>query len=307
MTGDASAQPGRHGTSTRTELVTAGQAEALAGLLDIEPPPAASGDELPPLWHWVYLLDRRPERELGPDGHPTHGIPEPPGPGRLRMFAGGRVTVHAPVRFGEPATRTTRLVRSVEKQGRSGPLTFVTVRNDITQGGALAVADEQDIVYRAPESTLSPRKDTRDALNTEDTVDARHTTATALPAGGHELELDVDPVLLFRFSALTFNAHRIHYDRDYATREGYPDLVVHGPLQALLMAELMRRAGVGFSGHQFAYRLLAPTFGSQRLWIGGGPDPRTGVVVHDGTGLLTASSRLSPAGPGTSGPPGEPS
>jgi 3-methylfumaryl-CoA hydratase len=309
MIGDLTAQAGQPGTSTRTELVTATPAEALAGLLDIEPPPAAPGAELPPLWHWVYLLDRRPERDLGPDGHPTHGIPEPPGPGRLRMFAGGRVTVHAPVRFGEPATRTTRLVRSVEKRGRSGPLTFVTVRNDITQGGVLAVVDEQDIVYRVPEPTPSPRAEPRDSLDSEGTEDTSgtegmrkalatlDTVAFALPASGHELELDVDPVLLFRFSALTYNAHRIHYDRDYANLEGYPDLVVHGPLQALLMAELLRRAGERFSGHQFAYRLLAPTFGTQRLRVGAGPDPRAGVVVHDGSGLLIARSTLLPVDP----------
>jgi 3-methylfumaryl-CoA hydratase len=273
------------GTAARTELITAGPAEALAGLLDIAPPPAAPGDELPALWHWVYLLERRPQRELGPDGQPAHGIPEPPGPGRLRMFAGGRVIVRAPVRFGERATRTTRLVRSVEKQGRSGPLTFVTVCHFITQGGVLAVADEQDIVYRAPGSTLA----TRQAVG-----------ATAAPAaGGHELELDVDPMLLFRFSALTYNAHRIHYDREYAAREGYPDLTVHGPLQALLMAELLRRSGVSLQGQEFAYRLLAPTFGTQRLRVASGPDPRAGVVVvRDGSGLVTASSTLSHAGPG---------
>lgn len=304
MTGDFTTAHGdRPGAAARTELITPGQAEALAGLLDIDPPPAAHGDELPPLWHWVYLLERRPQRELGPDGHPTHGIPEPPGPGRLRMFAGGRVTVHAPLRFGEPATRTTRLVRSVEKQGKSGALTFVTVRRDITQGGAFAVADEQDIVYRAAGSALPQRLDAGDTDNTDGTdgtdgAEGRgDTLGSGFPGVGHELVLDVDPVLLFRFSALTYNAHRIHYDRDYAAREGYPDLVVHGPLQALLMAELLRRSGVHFTGHEFAYRLLAPTFGAQRLRVTDGPDPRAEVVVHDGSGGLTATSTLSPVGP----------
>lgn len=153
--GVTGARPGEPETSTRTELITPEPAEALAGLLDIDTP--TTGTDLPALWHWVYLIERRRQSDLGPDGHPTHGIPEPPGPGQRRMFAGGRVSLYAPLRLGEPATRTTRVIRTVEKEGKSGPLTFVTVRSDIEQGGRLAIADEQDIVYRAPGSTLPPR------------------------------------------------------------------------------------------------------------------------------------------------------
>jgi len=139
-------------TSTRTELITLWPAEGLAGVLDMDAPSA--GDELPALWHWVYLLERPRQSDLGPDGHPRHGIPAPPGPGRLRMFAGGRVSMQILLRFGEPATRTTRVIRTVEKEGKSGPLTFVTVRSDIEQNGRLAIVDERDIVYRAPGSRL---------------------------------------------------------------------------------------------------------------------------------------------------------
>jgi len=266
----------------RTEVISPESAEALAGILDIQAP-AAAGHPLPPLWHWIYLLPRPPQSQLGPDGHPTRGIPEPPGPGRARMFAGGRVTTHRELRFAEPATRTTGVLRSVDKQGKSGRLTFVTVRSDIEQTGELVIAEEQDIVYRRGGSSLTP--------------------TVAAPAGSERdlentrrasLSLDVDEVLLFRFSALTYNAHRIHYDRDYATTEGYPDLVIHGPLQALLMGEAMRRSGAPMLGREFAYRLVAPTFGVQRLaataWR---QESGVAAQVRDQAGTVTATSNLT--------------
>jgi len=277
MTSSAmNALPGEPETSTRTELITLEPAEALAGMLDIDAPSA--GDELPALWHWIYLLERRRQSDLGPDGHPRHGIPAPPGPGRLRMFAGGRVSMHTPLRFRRPATRTTRVIRTAEKEGKSGPLTFVTVRSDIEQGGRLAITDEQDIVYRAPGSTLPAKSNTAE---------------TPAPMGS--LALDVDSVVLFRFSALTYNAHRIHYDSAYAAQEGYPGLVVHGPLQALMMGELIRRSGVPLVGQEFAYRLVAPMFGEQRLTAAPNPE-ETGVSaqVRDATGRVTATSTLRP-------------
>lgn len=268
----------------RTELITPQPAEALAGLLDIDAPPMADG--LPPLWHAVYLLERRRESELGPDGHPTRGVPAPPGPGMLRMFAGGRVTAYGALHFGEEASRSTRVVRTVEKQGRSGPLTFVTTRSELEQGGRLVVADEQDIVYRgaggAPARDRDPGAAPSDAAPIDD-------------AGqGGRLTLDVDPVLLFRFSALTYNAHRIHYDQPYAAEEGYPGLVVHGPLQALLMGEAMRRSGVPVLGRTFAYRLLAPTYGAQRLTVTTAPrGDAVDAWVRDGSGVVTATATVA--------------
>jgi len=269
--------PGEPETSTRTELIALGPAEGLAGILDIDAPSAS--DELPALWHWVYLLERPRESDLGPDGHPRHGIPAPPGPGRLRMFAGGRVSMHTPLRFGEPATRTTRVIRTAEKEGKSGQLTFVTVRSDIEQGGQLAIADERDIVYRAPGSTLPPKP------NADET-----------PASAGSLALDVDSVMLFRFSALTYNAHRIHYDSTYTTQqEGYSGLVVHGPLQALMMGELIRRSGVPLVGQEFAYRLVAPAVGEQRLTAARNPEENgVSAQVRDTTGSVTATSTLRP-------------
>ena len=269
----------------RTETITPEPAEALAGLLDIDTPSSDEGDVLPPLWHWIYLLERRRQSELGHDGHPSHGIPAPPEPGHLRMFAGGRVTTHAPLRFGETATRTTRVAKSVEKQGKSGLLTFVTVRSDIHQADALAIVDEQDIVYRAPGSRLLPQPATEPS------------PPEAEPHKDVRLGFEVDPVVLFRFSALTYNAHRIHYDRAYSAEEGYPDLVVHGPLQALLMGEAIRRAGISMLRHEFAYRLVAPTFGSQRLTVTVNPQEQ-GVTARllDGGLRVTATSALQPLG-----------
>ena len=267
-------------TSTRTELITLGPAEGLAGVLDIDAPSVS--DELPALWHWVYLLEHPRQSDLGPDGHPRHGIPAPPGPGRLRMFAGGRVSMHILLRFGEPATRTTRVIRTVEKEGKSGPLTFVTVRSDIEQNGRLAIVDERDIVYRAPGSRLPIMSNTNET-----------------PPPDNSLTLDVNSVMLFRFSALTYNAHRIHYDSVYTTQqEGYSGLVVHGPLQALMMSELIRRSGLPLVGQEFAYRLVAPAVGEQRLTaMMNGPE-ETGVSaqVKDATGIVTATSTLRPLG-----------
>jgi 3-methylfumaryl-CoA hydratase len=264
-------------TSSRTELITRGPAEALAGVLDIAGPAAAA--DLPELWHWVYLLERRAQHDLGPDGHPTTGIPAPPEPGRLRMFGGGRVSTYAPLRFNEPATRTTRLVREVEKVGASGPMTLATVRTEVEQDGRVAIVDEQDIVYRAGGSTVRSRA----SAAAEDDG----------PAPEGRLELAVDPVVLFRFSALTYNAHRIHYDAHYTASEGYPDLVVHGPLQALLMGECFRRSGISLLGTTFAYRLVAPTYGAQLLTVTSQVvDGERSARVQDGQGRTTATATL---------------
>ncbi len=167
---------------------------------------------------------------------------------------------------------------STEKQGRSGPLTFVTVRHSIEQDGRLAVVDEQDIVYRAPGTTL----------RTEPGVE----TPGATPGC---LQLQVDNVLLFRFSALTYNGHRIHYDLGYAAEEGYPGLVVHGPLQALLLRELFRRSGAPSTGHQFTYRLVSPVFGDPLLTVRPLPDQGVPTArVEDPAGLVTATGSLRP-------------
>jgi 3-methylfumaryl-CoA hydratase len=247
-----------------TELITPGPAQALAGLLGV---PAAD-EELPLLWHWVYLLDRPPQDALGPDGHQARGgMPVPPGPGLRRMFAGGRVWRHGELRIGRSATRRTWQASSARKQGRSGPLHFVTVRTEVSQGSQVVITEEQDLVYREPGANGQARSD------------------QIVAAAGRDRAVTVDPVLLFRFSALTYNAHRIHYDRDFARAEGYPGLLVHGPLQALLMAELARPGAT-----EYAYRLVAPLYEDDGLIVSAAPDgDAVRVSCRDASDRVTAT------------------
>lgn len=259
----------------RTELLQPGPAEGLSGLLNVDMPDI-SGPGLPPLWHWIYLLDRPAQDDLGADGHPGNtGVPQPPEPGRRRMWAGGSVQHNGPLRCGESATRRTR-VRSVEeKQGRSGALTFVTVGHQITQRGQIVVDERQDIVYRAASTAAAPT--------------APDGPRPGVPAADDEWELEISPTLLFRYSALTYNAHRIHYDRDYARDvEGYPGLLTHGPLQALAMAEAARAKG--FTEQVvFDYRLVAPLFDHQGMVVRAQKDGATmATTVRDANGRQTA-------------------
>lgn len=269
-------QPGQPDSTTRTEVIAAEPVESLAAVLEVEVPFTA-GAAVPPLWHWMYLLDRRRQSELGPDGHPTSGIPAPPGPGRRRMFAGGRVTTHASLVIGEPATKVTSIAQTVEKQGRTGPLTFVTVRQEISQGDRLVILEEQDIVYRAPGTGALPPA-----------------PEPPSPPAGPTLSLAVDERLLFRFSALTYNTHRIHYDLGYVPTEGYDGLVIHGPLQALLMGDHMRRQGIDLTERTYGYRLVSPMVGPQTLTIVPGPDGLAqGAESRSEAGVVCAVSTLT--------------
>jgi len=263
----------------RTEIPQPEVARALGDLLGAPAPEPGAG--LPPLWHWVYLLDRAPQADLGPDGHPVRGtLPAPPGPGRRRMWAGGRVRTSGALRCGIPATKRTTVLSVTEKDGRSGHLTFVTVGVRVRQDGAVVVEEEQDIVYRdaATGSRAEPKA-----------------PPPVVPVGAGEREIEVSPALLFRFSALTYNAHRIHYDRDYCRDvEGYPGLLTHGPLQALAMAEAARGAGKGSRDVSFEYRLVAPLFDDQGLIVSAvpGPDGVIATAVRDRYGRQTATGTL---------------
>jgi 3-methylfumaryl-CoA hydratase len=270
----------------QTETLSPGPAQALAALLDVPVPNVAGGEGLPLLWHWVYLLDRPVQADLGPDGHPVHGtVPAPPGPGLCRMWAGGRVRASGTLRCGEPATRRSRVLSAEDKQGRSGPLTFITVHHQVLQRGAVVIDEQQDVVYRpAPGLAGQP---TAAAAN-----------GPVVPPGDGEQSIDVSPILLFRFSALTYNAHRIHYDRGYARDvEGYPGLVVHGPLQALAMAETARAAGypdsAGAGNLVFDYRLLSPLFDRQGMVVSAARErDAISTAVRDSYGRQTASGTL---------------
>jgi 3-methylfumaryl-CoA hydratase len=268
----------------RTELITPEPAVALAGLLDVALPDLEAGGGLPLMWHWLYLLDRPLQRDLGEDGHPVrNAVLTPPGPGRRRMWAGGSVRSLGPLRVGEPATRRTQVLDRVEKEGRSGRLSLVTLGHTILQRGEAVVEERHDVLYRDATAVRLPAGD-------EAREDGR------LDAGPGEWAVPVSPVLLFRFSALTYNAHRIHFDRDYAReQEGYPGLVVHGPLQALVMAELARSRGVGTRpGQRFDYRLVAPLFEGQGLVAEADEhDGSATMTVRDDWGRRTAEGRIA--------------
>jgi 3-methylfumaryl-CoA hydratase len=269
----------------RTELIQPGPALALAALLGVPEPDFDAG--LPLLWHWFYLLDRPAQHDLGPDGHPVRGtVVAPPGPGRRRMWAGGRVRVNGPLRCGEPATRRSKVLSLTDKQGRSGALTFAVVGHEIVQDGRVVIDEQQDIVYRAPSAFLPVPE-----------------AGPEVPPADGEWAIDVSPTLLFRFSALTYNAHRIHYDRDYSRDvEGYPGLLTHGPLQALAMAETARAHGFngfnGFSGFDrgassFEYRLVSPLFDHQGLLARAVVTPEGfTTAVRDRYGRQTATGAL---------------
>ncbi len=237
-----------------TDLVGAAPLAGLAAMLDREGPEPAPGDEIAPLAHWLFTLPTTRQGELGPDGHARRGGFLPPVPLPRRMWAGGRVQFLAPICVGDEVSRTSRIMKVDAKTGRSGPLVFVAVRHEITNARGLALVEEQDIVYRdapAPGSALpEPQPAPADA--------------------GFGREIAPDPVLLFRYSALTFNGHRIHYDRKYCEEvEGYPGLVVHGPLLATLLVDLLRRERPQARLKRFAFTALRPTFDIHRFQVCG--------------------------------------
>jgi 3-methylfumaryl-CoA hydratase len=269
----------------RSEMLLPGPAQALGALLGVPVPDLERGEGLPLLWHWVYLLDRPAQTDLGPDGHPVRGtVPAPPGPGRRRLWAGGRVRTTGSLRCGETATKRSSVLSVQEKHGRSGRLTFVVVGHQISQHGRLVIDEQQDIVYR-------------EAVSSSGRPSAPSDAGTVMPAADGEWAIDTSPTLLFRFSALTYNAHRIHYDRVYARdAEGYPGLLTHGPLQALAMAEVARARGSG-GDQSFEYRLTSPLFDHQGMVVTAVQEQHaTATAVRDLYGRQTASGTLRRTG-----------
>ena len=243
-------------TETLHDLIDPGTALALAATLD-DPAPLATGMPLPPLWHWTYFRSVAPQAQLGADGHPERGGFLPPIDLPRRMWAGGRFRFNRPLTIGAQATRTSRILSVSSKSGKSGELAFVTVQHDVSCAGAPCFTEEHDIVYRnmPPPGTVAP-------------------TPPAAPGGATwEQVITPDPVLLFRYSALTFNGHRIHYDRSYVTQvEGYPGLIVHGPLIATLLVELLRRNLPQAQLASFSFRAISPLFDTESFTVCGAAD-----------------------------------
>jgi 3-methylfumaryl-CoA hydratase len=278
MSEDASDWIGR--SRSQDDVIGLERAFALWASLDTGDPKPQAGASLPPLWHWLYFWEINERSDLGPDGHPRLGGFMPALGHVRRMWAGSQVVFHTPLRIGEAATRTSTITSVERRQGRTGGLTFVTVRHQITSPSGLAVTDDQDIVYRDP-----PPPGTTPASRSGETA----------PDGGDRAEnWAADPVLLFRYSALTFNGHRIHYDADFVRdTEGYPGLVVHGPLIATLMAGIATRHRPAAALASFAFRAVSPIFAEQPFSVHlAGQGDAANVWVRTHAGMFAARGEV---------------
>ena len=251
---------------------------ALSVTLDRNDPFPRIGDALPPLWHWLYFPDLCLHSDLADDGHPKRGGIIPPVPLSQRMYAGGRLLFIRDLRVGDSVTRTTRISDVRHREGRTGPLVFVVLHHEISNEDGVALIEEQDIVYREPAKSNGSVK-----------------IAKKAPAVAEWTQMTrPSDVLLFRYSALTFNGHRIHYDRRFAAEvEGFPGLVVHGPLIATLLLELLRDHVPGARVASFVFRALKPLFDIEPFLVAGRfSDDRSTVELWaaDGTGDLATEA-----------------
>ena len=270
-------------TTESQDEITAYPVKALAATLDYENPVTVRGTAIAPLWHWLYFLPLHRQSELGSDGHASRGGFLPPVPLPRRMWAGGRLWFHQPLRVGDAVAKVSRILDVSAKTGRTGSLAFVTVEHKYSGPDGLAVTEEHDIVYRENASPNAPAPEPVPAPTGEEWVQ----------------EVATDPVLLFRFSALTFNGHRIHYDKQYVTAvEHYPDLIVHGPLQAMLLMELVRNNLPDAVVRRFSFRGVRPTFVPQRIYVCGkrsqdGKSVELWIRHEDGALAMSASAELN--------------
>ncbi len=258
---------------------------ALSATLDRKDPAPRVGDPLPPFWHWLFFLPHALTGELAADGHtPTGGFMPPVGLPR-RMWAGSQVTFLQAPRVGETVQRHSRIADVTVKSGATGRLVFVAVQHDIHTPRGLAIRETQDIVYREP-ATLGAATATAPSAN------------AAVPEATFSRVITPDPVLLFRYSALTFNSHRIHYDRRHAMDvEGYPGLVVHGPLLATLLLDLLRRERPDAEVREFTFKARRPLFDTAPFSVHGRADSATQFTLWaldaDGHVAVQASATIA--------------
>ncbi len=248
---------------------------ALTATLDHPAAVVTPGTPLPPLWHWLYFLPLHRQSEIGPDGHAKRGGFLPPVPLPRRMWAGSQFEFRAPVRVGDAVARTSTIVDVTQKEGRTGALVFVKVRHELRCNGAAdpALVEFHDIVYREAKRR----------------TDVEPPPVAASTGAAWQRTVVPDDVLLFRYSALTFNGHRIHYDRKYVTEvEGYPGLIVHGPLIATLLMDLLRREAPGAEVATFRFKAVRPTFDLHPFQLNGQRDGHTvRLWAQDHEGWLT--------------------
>ncbi|MBI2770961.1 MAG: MaoC family dehydratase N-terminal domain-containing protein [Burkholderiales bacterium] len=267
-------------SETLQDTVTPAPVRMLRATLDL---PADDGTgELPPLWHWLYFLPSARQSQLGPDGHPQRGGFLPPVPLPRRMWAGGQLEFFMPLRVGDTVRRTSTIEDITVKPGRTGELCFVRVRHEVSGPQGPALREFHDIVYRPNSSPGAPAP--------------AHEPA---PQGEWREQVVPDDVLLFRYSALTFNGHRIHYDRRYVTGvEGYPGLIVHGPLMATLLAGLGARQFAGRAPAAFSFRALKPVFDLNAFDVCGRPDGADAAQLwirdHEGHQAMAARMEFRP-------------
>ena len=240
-------------SETRTDTATPAPLSGMAATLDSETLAFEEGDAVPPLWHWTYFLPTPRQSRLGADGHPLKGGFLPPIPLPRRMWAGSQIEFRQPLRVGDKLTRTSTIADVSLKQGRTGPLVFVKVHHEVSNLQGIVVVEHQDIVYRNPPTPADRPK-----------------PMTAPATSNWSRSIRPSTPLLFRYSALTFNSHRIHYDRPYAqSEEGYSGLVVHGPLIATLLLDLVRREMPESRVCEFSFRAVRPLIDSAEFSVCG--------------------------------------
>ncbi|MEP6655713.1 MAG: MaoC family dehydratase N-terminal domain-containing protein [Betaproteobacteria bacterium] len=264
-------------SETVADVITATPYAALSATLDRPAERPSTGTLLPALWHWLYFLPLHRQSEIGPDGHAKRGGFLPPVPLPRRMWAGSQFEFHQPLRVGDSIIRLSTIHDVTEKSGRTGPLVFVKVRHEIRRHGEseVALTEFHDIVYRE-----APKPD-----------DVAPPPKQAPASAPWERQWIPDDVLLFRYSALTFNGHRIHYDRRYVTEvEGYPGLIVHGPLIATLLLDLLRHRLPHAEVTHYEFRAVRPIFDIDHFFVCGEPQ-QDGKTFHlwarDHEGWLT--------------------
>ncbi len=269
-------------TEQVSDLITAVPVQALAATLDLDNGPSLLDKPLRPCWHWLYFLPLHRQSLIGADGHPMRGGFLPPVPLPRRMWAGSQLSFEAPLRVGQAVSRTSRIGDVRLKEGRTGPLVFVQVHHEIRTGEQVCIRETHGIVYRGmPASDEVP--------------------AAGMPASNDvhwSRNITPDDVLLFRYSALTFNGHRIHYDRRYVTGvEGYPGLVVHGPLIATLLLDLLARAMPATQVKGFAFKAMKPIFDTAPFQVRGRFDGDHTVhlwaVTPDGDTAMEATAHIA--------------
>lgn len=266
-------------SENRRDRITETPARALAATLNREQDiPIVPGAALPPIWIWLYFLPLAPMRDVGADGHPKRGGFLPPIAQPRRMWAGSRCMFHAPLRIGDDVERTSVILRITEKSGKAGAMTFVTLRHAVSVAGRPVMEEEQDIVYVEIPARYEPP------------------APALLPECQWCEAAAFDPVLLFRYSALTFNGHRIHYDKPYAIEvERYPGLVVHGPLQATLLFDAAMRRANGREPAGFAFRSVRPLFADEPASLNGrvGDNGACELFVANGDAAITMQATMT--------------